>query len=126
MAGERIYLAQEPMIKHHVKLFAHQHNVKQAISTSTMCCVSSLCVFWLRQAEQETHHRLMFYSQVACLTADQQSESQPLIVSNAGPSLIVSIGRSSTSVWQTLIPPCCLTIQMKMCLALSKLFQITF
>lgn len=34
------------MIKHHVqlKLFAHQHNVKQVISTSTMCCVVSPCI----------------------------------------------------------------------------------
>lgn len=116
------------MLKHHVqlKLFAHQHNVKQGISTSTMCCVGSPCVFWLCQTEHETHHRPTFYSQVVRLTADQQSESQPLILSNVGPSSIMLIGRSSMSVLQTFMLPCCLTIQMKMCLALSKLFQITF
>lgn len=128
MARERIYPAKEPMIKHHVqlKLFAHQHNVKQVISTSTMCCVGSPCVFWPRQTEHETHRRPTFYSQVVRLTADQQSESQPLILSNVGPSLIMLIARSSMSVLQTFMLPCCLTIQLKMCLALSKLFQTVF
>lgn len=107
----------EPMIKYHVqlKLFAHEHNVKQVMSTSTMCCVGSPCVFWPRQTEHETHHRPTFYSQVVHLTADQQSESQPLILSNVGPSLIMLIGRSSMSVLQTFMLPCCLTVQMKMC-----------
>lgn len=77
MARERIYVAKELMIKNHVrlKLFAHQHNVKQAIPASTMCCVGFPCVFWQCQTEHETHHRLTLYSQVVRLIADEQSES---------------------------------------------------